>query len=844
MQKYKSILLVLLLLSALVLVACGGDDEEPTEEPTIEAIEEEPTEAEALEATEEVIDEETEEAPEATEEIVEETEEVAEEEETAEATEEMVEGEETPEGTAEAEAGTIVDEAVVAEFAILVTAIDAADLTESLSGEGPFTVFAPTDEAFEAAFDDLDMSLQTLMDDTELLTSILQYHVVSGEVTADSLAELDGQEVETLQGDTISVSVDEDGNVVLNDNVSVVATDLVASNGVIHVIDAVLIPPSADVEGTGGAAGVAEETEEMVTEETEEATVEAEETEMADEDVTIAVVVMERAEAEDDPEFTSLQEAIVASGTVSGLLGEDGPFTLFAPTDEAFDEFPAEVMDALLNSTISVQSTLSYHVVEGIYTSEDLADMDGEALETLLPGSTIMITVDEDGTIFVNDNEIVESDIEASNGVIHVIEGVLLPEMPEGAPDLEGMGEATEEAMAEETEEAMVEAEETEEMVEEETEEPVTEATEEEPGEAVTAATGGPGSITNVCLVTDQGGVDDGTFNQLAFEGMQRAAEDFGLETQTIESDTPSDFEPNIRTCLDSEYDAIITVGFLLTDATLDAAEANPDVYFIGVDQFFADHPTNLVGVQYREDQPGFVVGVMAAMMTESDVIGGVYGIDVPAVVKFRNGFEQGAKYVNPDITVLGSYSDSFIDPTGGAETAQAMLGDGADVIFGAGGQTGTGGITYAAAEGAWVIGVDQDEYFTSFGAGESPGADRLITSATKAVDVGVYNLLDALTEGNIEWPGGDIYILEASNQGVGFAPPHDADVPEEVTERAEEVLQMLAEGELETGVDPLTGALLDEDEPSTDDLDDATEEADEDMDETDEAEATEEASD
>ncbi len=119
-------------------------------------------------------------------------------------------------------------------------------------------------------------------------------------------------------------------------------------------------------------------------------------------------------------------------------------------------------------------------------------------------------------------------------------------------------------------------------------------------------------------------------------------AEDFGLDTTFIETQAPTDYEANISTCLTEGYDAVLTVGFLITDATRAAAEANPDTYFIGVDQFFADPLPNLVGVKFREDQAGFLVGVMAGLMTESNTVAGVYGIDIPPVVKYRNGFEAG----------------------------------------------------------------------------------------------------------------------------------------------------------------------------------------------------------
>jgi basic membrane lipoprotein Med (substrate-binding protein (PBP1-ABC) superfamily) len=324
------------------------------------------------------------------------------------------------------------------------------------------------------------------------------------------------------------------------------------------------------------------------------------------------------------------------------------------------------------------------------------------------------------------------------------------------------------------------------------------------PTTAVTMAQDG---ITSVCLVTDLGRVNDGTFNQYAYEGMVRAAEDLNLDTKYIETQAQTDYEANINTCVDEGFDAIVTVGFLIADGTAAAAAANPDVYFIGVDQFHANPLPNLVGIQFREDQAGFLVGALAAQMTQTGKIAGVYGIDIPPVKKFRNGFEQGARYINPDIELAGVYIPDFVAPQLGAEAAEQFVADGFDVIFGAGGPTGSGGIVRAAELGAMVIGVDQDEWFTTFGEGETPGADKIITSALKRVDQGVYDMIALLAAGE-PLPEGSLYLMDAAVSGVGFAPAHDAVVPEEVTASVEEILAMLASGELSTGVDPVTGDL------------------------------------
>jgi basic membrane lipoprotein Med (substrate-binding protein (PBP1-ABC) superfamily) len=334
--------------------------------------------------------------------------------------------------------------------------------------------------------------------------------------------------------------------------------------------------------------------------------------------------------------------------------------------------------------------------------------------------------------------------------------------------------------------------------------------------------------IETVCLVTDLGRVNDGTFNQFAHVGAEAAAEDFDLEYKFIETQAETDYALNINTCVEEGFEVIITVGFLIANATWDAAVANPDVYFIGVDQFVGDRtdedgnvteeaPPNYVGIQFREDQSGFLAGALAAMVAEtldSNTVAGVYGIAIPPVVKFRNGFEQGAKFINPDIELLGVYIDDFLAPDRGASAAEQFIGEGASVIFGAGGPTGTGGIQAAARQGVYVIGVDQDEWVTSFGEGEVEGAEFIISSAMKRVDQGVYDMVAVLAEGAYdEFPGGGNYLMDAALNGVGFAPKHDADIDDEIYERLQEIFDGLASGEIETGVDPVTGELLEETE-------------------------------
>jgi basic membrane protein A and related proteins len=309
-------------------------------------------------------------------------------------------------------------------------------------------------------------------------------------------------------------------------------------------------------------------------------------------------------------------------------------------------------------------------------------------------------------------------------------------------------------------------------------------------------------------LVTDLGKVNDGTFNEFAHKGALRASEELGFEYKYIETVAQADYEANINTLVTEDFDIIVTVGFLIADATKAAAAANPDITFIGVDQFYEPGTVtdNLVGLQFREDQGGFLAGALAAMMSESGTVGIVAGVDIPPVKKFKNGFDNGAKYVRPDINLLGVYVPTFVDPAQGASTAEQMIGEGADVIFGAGGPTGSGGIKAAAEDGVYVIGVDQDEYNTTFGGGSAPGADRILSSAIKRVDVAVYDQIKKRADGTFE--GNGIALYEAANDGVGYAEYHDTDavVPDAVKAKMEEILAALADGSLTTGVDPVSG--------------------------------------
>jgi transforming growth factor-beta-induced protein len=268
----------------------------------------------------------------------------------------------------------IVDTAVAdGRFTTLAAALGAAGLVDTLKGEGPFTVFAPTDEAFAKLPAGTVESL-LLPENLEQLTQILTYHVVAGEVYAADVVKL--STANTVAGLPVRIQV-KDGNVFIND-AQVVLTDIKAANGVIHVIDSVILPP-ADIVDTAVADG----------------------------------------------RFTTLAAALSAAGLVDTLKGE-GPFTVFAPTDEAFAKLPAGTVESLLLPENLEQLTqiLTYHVVPGFVFAADVVNLESANTVAELP---LSIKV-EDGKVYINESQVIITDIFTANGVIHVIDSVLLPE--------------------------------------------------------------------------------------------------------------------------------------------------------------------------------------------------------------------------------------------------------------------------------------------------------------------------------------------------------------------------------------------------------------------------------
>ncbi len=305
-----------------------------------------------------------------------------------------------------------------------------------------------------------------------------------------------------------------------------------------------------------------------------------------------------------------------------------------------------------------------------------------------------------------------------------------------------------------------------------------------------------------VGFVTDGGRIDDGSFNQYAYEGTLRAAQEHGLAVELIETQSPAEYEANIRQAIERGCNLVVTIGSTTGTTVERLAARYPKVHFVLVDYEPLEESRNVTGLVFAEDQAGFLAGALAGLMTERDVVGFIGGVDVPPVRKFQVGFEHGVAYTNRRAKVLIVYTNSFTDEQKGEEGALHLVQQGADVLFAAAGGCGSAAIRAAAASGVWVIGSDQDHWETTFRKGETPGADHLLTSAVKRADQAVYEALSMAVAGKLH---GGVLRFDLHNDGIGLAPYHAADVavPSEVRGKVREIADGLRTGRIRTQVGP-----------------------------------------
>jgi basic membrane protein A len=279
----------------------------------------------------------------------------------------------------------------------------------------------------------------------------------------------------------------------------------------------------------------------------------------------------------------------------------------------------------------------------------------------------------------------------------------------------------------------------------------------------VIPGTGGP--ALKIGMVTDIGQLEDKSFNEFSWLGVQDGAKAVGGAAQVIVTKDIADYKQNIQQFVDQKYDIIVTVGFLIGSDTLKAAQANPTVQFFGIDQFVADPvPANYQGLLFNEAQAGYLAGIVAGTITKSGKIGAVGGrSDVPPVVSYIKGYENGAKSVKSNVTVTATYAEDFNAPDKGEAIAKTMIGNGIDVVFQVAGLTGAGALRAACNAKVYGIGVDVDQYLSL-----PATKDCTITSAEKKLQTAAR---DAIKRFKDKGKQGGNFFNDATNDGIAVSP-------------------------------------------------------------------------
>jgi basic membrane protein A len=312
-------------------------------------------------------------------------------------------------------------------------------------------------------------------------------------------------------------------------------------------------------------------------------------------------------------------------------------------------------------------------------------------------------------------------------------------------------------------------------------------------------ATGGSGSAQEessrpaikVGIVTDIGGLQDRSFNQLANEGLERAKSELGVEGRALTSASNADYVPNLSSLAQQRYDLVIGVGFLMADAMNTVATRFPQTNFAIIDvsqQGLEGKPANVRGLLFKENEAGYLAGYLAGLYVEEQggeqVISSVGGQKIPPVDGYIAGFQAGAKAANPKVETLNGYSQDFVDQAKCKELALNQIGEGSQVVFQVAGQCGLGALDAAQQRDVAGIGVDADQGYLG---------DHIITSATKNVDVAVFDSIQQVQDGSFQ--GGADTVFDLKSDGVGLGELNSEAQP--FADQVDEVRQQIIDGEI-----------------------------------------------
>ena len=288
-----------------------------------------------------------------------------------------------------------------------------------------------------------------------------------------------------------------------------------------------------------------------------------------------------------------------------------------------------------------------------------------------------------------------------------------------------------------------------------------------------------------VAMITDVAGVNDQSFNQSAWEGLQKAKEELGVEVTYLESKQDSDYATNIETFVDEDVDLILGVGAKLASAIEEGAGLYPNQKFAIVDEELPSDIKNVKSILFNSQEAAYLVGLIAGKMTKTNNVGFIGGMEIPVIDTFKYGYMAGVKNANSNVQIQDQFANSFTDQAKGKAIANQMYGQGADIIFIAGGDVGTGAIEAAKEKNKYAIGVDRDQ--------SDLAPKNVLTSAIKRVDVGVYETVKNLVDGNFE--GGTTTVYGLDQDAIGIAPTTKNLVPKDILDYVNEEIEKLKKG-------------------------------------------------
>lgn len=291
-----------------------------------------------------------------------------------------------------------------------------------------------------------------------------------------------------------------------------------------------------------------------------------------------------------------------------------------------------------------------------------------------------------------------------------------------------------------------------------------------------------------VGMVTDVGGVNDQSFNQSAWEGLQKTKKELGIKVSYQESKQDADYPANLETLFDAKNDLIWGIGFKMADAILIAAKQNPKQKYAIIDYSYGNKtPPNVVGVMFKAEEGAFLAGYISAKMSKTGTLGFIGGMSVPIIHSFQYGFMAGAKYANKKINILEQHAESFTDAAKGKAIANQMMGKGADVLFHAAGAVGDGVIEAVKEKDKMAVGVDRDQNYLA--------PKNVITSSMKRIDNAIFNVVSELNKGSFK--GGTTIEYGLKDGAVDIAPTTTKMIPSVLLEDVAGIKKSIITGKI-----------------------------------------------